>query len=204
MHPDVEGVDFRLGFCRFVTMMVVVVVVMVVTVVIIMSGFLVGLLRVLKTGTFIMMVMMMMVVLVQMLIFVHFVGLFRVLKTGTLIVVVVMVIVVIMVVQVPPGECRQGHPQHHQEQSEGDVNPDIFRVRFLADGGDGASPPHLGVIHLTTPSGTGTKRQKYDSKLELPRWRAAGENIYTSRLITQGTPTESGRGWHRFQTKNDL
>lgn len=136
-------------------MVVVVVIVMVVSVVMMVSGFLVGLLRVLKTGTFIMMVMMM-IVLVQMLIFIHFVGLFRVLKTGTLIVVVVMVIVV-MVVQVPPGERRQGHPQHHQEQSEGDVNPDIFRVRFLADGDDGASPPHLGVIHLTTPSGRVTK-----------------------------------------------
>lgn len=179
MYPDVEGVDFRLGFCRFVTVLVMMVVV-VVSVMVMMMGFLVGLWRVLKTGTFIMMVMMMIVV-VQMLIFVHFVGLFRVLKTGTLIVVVMMVIVV-MVVQVPPGERRQGHPQHHQEQSEGDVNPDIFRVRFLADGGDGASPPHLSVIHLTTPSGRGTKRQKYDSKLESFHDGAPPEKIFTRHV----------------------
>lgn len=160
MNPDVEGVNFRLGFRRFVTVIVmmvvaVVVVVMVVSmvVVVIIGGFLVGLLRVLKTGTFIMMMMMVVIVLVQMLLFVHFVGLFRVLKTGTLIVVVMMMIVVI--VQVSPGERRQGHPQHHQEQPEGDVNPDIFRVRFLwLDGNDGASPPHLGVIHHTRTSET--------------------------------------------------
>lgn len=142
MHPDVEGVDFRLGFRRSVVILVVVVIVMVVM----MGGFLVGLLRVLESGTFIMMVVMVMtvVVLVQMLIFVMFVGLFRVLKTGTLIVVVVTMVV--MLVEVAPGKRRQRHPQHHQEQSEGDVNPDVFRVRFLLDG-DGASPPHLGVIH---------------------------------------------------------
>lgn len=176
MYPDVEGVDFRLGgFRRFVTVIVMVVmvmamvvmVVMVVSVVVMMmmvSGFLVGLLRVLKTGTFIMMVMMVVVVLVQMLIFIHFVGLFRVLKTGTLIVVVMMsMVIVVMVVQVPPGERRQGHPQHHQEQSEGNVNPDIFRVRFLAYGGDGASPPHLGVIHLTT-------RRNEKGKSTIPSW----------------------------------
>lgn len=162
MNPDVEGVNFRLGFRRFVTVIVmmvvaVVVVVMVVSmvvVVVMMGGLFVGLLRVLKTGTFMMMMMMMVViVLVQMLLFVDFVGLFRVLKTGTLIVVVMMMIVVI--VQVSPGERRQGHPQHHQEQPEGDVYPDIFRVRFLwLDGNDGASPPHLGVIHHTRTSGT--------------------------------------------------
>lgn len=161
MNPDVEGVNFRLGFRSFVTVIVmmvvaVVVVVMVVSmvvVVVMMGGLFVGLLRVLKTGTFIMMMMMVVIVLVQMLLFVHFVGLFRVLKTGTLIVVVMMMIVVI--VQVSPGERRQGHPQHHQEQPKGDVNPDIFRVRFLwLDGNDGASPPHLGVIHHTRTSGT--------------------------------------------------
>lgn len=151
MHPDVEGVDFRLGFrwlvATLVTVMVVVVIVFVMVVVRVVVGrFFIGLLRVLVSGILIMVMMMAMMVLVQMLFFVMLVGLFRVLKTGTLIVMVV-TMVVVMLVEVAPGKCRQGHPQHHQEQSEGDVNSDIFRARFLLLDGDGASPPHLGVIH---------------------------------------------------------
>lgn len=87
-----------------------------------------------------------MVVVVQMFFFVLLVGLFRVLKTGILIVVVMVVVPVVMVVQMSPGQRREGHPQHHQEQPEGNVDPGVFRFRLLLDG-DGASPPHLGVIH---------------------------------------------------------
>lgn len=89
---------------------------------------------------------------------------------------VVMTMVVVLV-QVPPGHRRQGHPQHHQEQPEGDVNPDVFRVRFLwLDGDDGASPPHLGVIHRLRKRWTSLESAKLVSTMA----RGTGENIYTS------------------------
>lgn len=90
-------------------------------------------------------------------------------------------VVVVMLVEVPPGHRRQRHPQHHQEQPEGDVNPDVrFRVRFvLLDGDDGASPPHLGVIHR--PVESPEKRKSLESaKLVSTMARGTGENIYTS------------------------